>query len=250
MRSHAELVASAPLPNRSPSRWRLTWASGVSPIAFRDTPEAVYLVGTAAWPVGDDRASLSVKVEAGADLVVRSAASSIAWAGNGSSLDVSVEVEEGAHLDWQLQPLVATSRCQFSQHVKLAIAPGASLRWVEEVVLGRHGEGPGDLHLRLDADIGGEPLLRHALEVGRSVPGWDGAAVLGGHKAVGLELLAGTKLAHGSRAKCATAAQSELNGATGAWASMSLEGPAVLLQAVGADLPALREGLRQAEAAR
>jgi urease accessory protein len=234
MRSCSELVASAPL---SPARrWRLSWARGMAPLAFRETPEAVYLVGTAASPVSDDEVSLSVRVEPGAQLVVRSAASSIAWAGRGASLEVTVELGEGASLDWRLRPLVATSRCDFSQHVRLELAPGASLSWAEEVVLGRHSERPGNLRLRLDADVDGRPLLRHALAVGPNAPGWDGPAVLGCHRAVGLVLVAGpgTERGCGSRS------------AGGDWARLELEGPAVLFQAVGKDLPALREALVQA----
>jgi urease accessory protein len=244
MRSRAELVASAPLAERSSRGWRLTWARAAAPLAFRETQGALYIVGTAASPADDDEVSLSVRVEPGAKLVVRSAASSIAWAGRGSSLELTVELEEGACLDWQLQPLVATSRCDFYQHSSIHLAAGASLRWGEEIVLGRSGEGPGALRLRLDADIGGRPLLRHELAVGPGSLGWDGPAVLGDHRAAGLVFLAGQYFdADGS---CTALAGPQAHGADAAWATMPLDAGAVVVQATGTDLPALREALCQA----
>ena len=246
MRSHAELVASAPFAGSRSRAWRVSWARAPAPLAFRETPEAVYIVGTAASPVGDDEVRLSVRVEPGARLVVRSAASSIAWASQGSSLEVTVEVADGACLDWQLQPLVATSRCDFFQHSHIELAPGATLRWAEELVLGRNKEGPGRLRVRLDADVEGYPLLRHELAVGPGVPGWDGPAMLGYHRAVGLVLLAGPHLGQSSSGTPAAPAEQAASGTGQAWARMPLEGPAVLVQALGRDLPALREELRKA----
>ncbi len=103
------------------------------------------------------RIRLEVTVERGARLALRSAASTIAWASTGSSLFIEVRVEEGGALDWHLQPLVASRACNFSQRARLSLAAGGRLRWVEEVVLGRHGEGPGRLDLRLDVDVDGAP---------------------------------------------------------------------------------------------
>jgi urease accessory protein len=208
-------------------------------LAFRATPEAVYLVGTAASPVGDDRVGLDVELEAGAALSVRSAASMIAWASAGASLEVNVSVAPGARLDWHLQPLIASAGCSFSQRVRVELATGAALRWGEEVVLGRHGEGPGRLSLRLDVDVDGHPLLRHQLEIGPGIPGWDGPAVMGANRALGLVLLAGTDIV---RRPSGVASPPAGPG----WAVMDLEGPGVLVSAVGADLTRARHGLDQA----
>jgi urease accessory protein len=274
VRSRAELRAAAPLGDREPvtpreesrSRshdpgCRLTWLRDAPPIAFRPTPEAVYIVGTAAFPVGDDQVSVQVHVESGASLVVRSAASAVAWAGTGSSLEVDVCVEPGGRLDWQLQPLIASARCRFSQHSRAQLGDGATLRWAEEVVLGRTGEGPGWLDLRLDVTASGAPLLRHQLELGGEVPGWDGPAVLGANRAVGLVLSAGAgpeglgpcplragpcPLHPGPGTRPYGAAGPD-NG--GGWAVMPLDGPGVLLTAVAPDIPSLRRALAQAAAA-
>jgi urease accessory protein len=210
-----------------------------APVAFRATPDAVYLVGTAASPVGDDKVVIDVQVEAGATLRVRSAASMIAWASAGSSLEVNVSVGKGGYLDWHLQPMIASKGCSFSQSVTARLADGAALRWTEEIVLGRHGEEPGRLSLRLDVDIDDGPLLRHQLELGPGVAGWDGPAVVGTNRAVGLVLLTGPGTAHPGQGAPSP-------GAGAGWAAMALEGPGVLVSAVGADLSRLRLGLDEA----
>lgn len=179
VRSRAELTAAAPyarsqpiIANRTPavfspaSGCRLTWLREAPPVSFRPTPEAVYLVTTAAFPVGDDELSIRVLVEDGAALVVRSTASTVAWASTGSSLEVDATVQPGGSLDWQLQPLIASKKCRFSQHSRINLSEDASLRWADEVVLGRSAEEPGWLHLGLDITVDGAPLLRHQLELG------------------------------------------------------------------------------------
>ncbi len=255
MRARAELRAAAPLVDRGPlaseraprvaprgTGCRLTWVRDAPPIAFRPTPEAVYIVGTAAFPVGDDRVSVEVHVEDGASLAVRSAASAVAWAGTGSSLEVDVTVDPGGQLDWQLQPLIASTRCQFSQRSRVHLNEGATVRWAEEVVLGRSGEDPGWLDLRLDVTVDGVPLLRHQLEIGKEVPGWGGPAVMGTNRAVGLVLLAGP-------AGAGLEHWRSLRAAGDGWAAMPLEGPGLLITAVGPDIPALRHALARATAA-
>jgi urease accessory protein len=217
----------------------LTLVRDAAPVAFRATPDAVYLVGTAASPVGDDKVVIDVQVEAGATLRVRSAASMIAWASAGSSLEVNVSIGMGGYLDWHLQPMIASKGCSFSQMVRARLADGAALRWTEEIVLGRHGEEPGRLSLRLDADIDDAPLLRHQLELGPGVAGWDGPAVVGTNRAVGLVLLAGPGTAEGGPGAPPPAAGA-------GWAVMPLDGPGALVSAVGRDLADLRLGFAEA----
>jgi len=229
--ARAELRVAAPSgDNRSGSGCRAVWVRDAPPLAFRATPEAVYLVGTAASPVGDDDVFLHVVVGPGATLVMRSAAA-IAWASTGSTLAIEVEIEDGGALDWHLHPLVASSGCHYSQHSRIGLAADACLNWTEEVVLGRHGEGPGDLDMRLDVDVASVPLLRHQLVFGPRAPGWDAAAVMGDNRAVGLVLVAGA-----GRLPAA-------GGAGAGRAIMALDGPGVLAQAVGRDLPSMRAAL-------
>jgi urease accessory protein len=165
----------------------------------------------------------------------------IAWASTGSSLEITVSVGPGGHLDWQLPPLIASSSCRFSQLVKADLAAGATMRWAEEVVLGRHGEAPGRLSLRLDVNCDGAPLLRHQLELGPGVPGWDGPAVLGANRAAALVLVAGGAPTTGTTVRAASPPT-----AGPGWAVMALEGPGSLVSAVGPDLLSMRSALAQA----
>ena len=218
---------------------RLALVRDAPPVAFRATPGAVYLVGTAASPVGDDKVIIDMEVEAGAALKVRSAASMIAWASAGSSLEVNVSVGQGGYLDWHLQPMIASAGCCFSQLVRVKLADGAALRWTEEIVLGRHGEEPGRLSLRLDVDIDNKPLLRHQLELGPAYragtapPSWAPTGPSGWPSL--------------RRAASPSGGPGAPSSGTGpGWAVMALEGPGVLVSAVGADLARLRLGLDEA----
>lgn len=190
-------------------------------------------MGTAASPVGGDEIGIRVTVGPGAHLVVRSAASTIAWASRGARLHVEVDVAAGGCLDWGLRPLVASGGCQYTQEAAVNLAPGAELRWAEEVVLGRHNEEPGDLDLRLDVDWDGLAMLRHRLVVGPAAHGWDGPAVLGHARAVATHLVAG-------------AGPGRRTAAGAGWALMALDGPATLAQAVGTDLAEARSRMAEA----
>ena len=55
----------------------------------------------------------------------------------------------------------------------------------EEMLLGRHGEAPGDFTSRLRITCGGVALYDQQLSFGPSTDGWNGAAVLGNARAVG-----------------------------------------------------------------
>jgi urease accessory protein len=219
--------------------WRLDHVRDAPPVAFRATPEAVYLVSTAAFPVGEDEVTLDVEVGPGAVLPVRSAASMIAWASSGSSFDIEATVGAGGALDWHLKPFIASGGCSFAQRARVRMDEGATLLWVEELVLGRSGEGPGLLDLRLDVDIAGRPLLRHQLVLGRGVLGWDSPAVLGTNRALSLVLLADPALAGNETALAGRAAGE-------GWAVMALEGPGVLAAAVGRHLNAARVAMDEA----
>ncbi len=156
------------------------------PLTLRATPEAIYLVGTAAGPLGGDRLTLDIDVGDEATLEVRSAAASIALPGadpRPSRMIVRARVGEHATLRWLPEPSIAAAGCNHSISTRLALAPTARVLWREEIVLGRHDEEPGTWRTRLSADIGGQALLRHGLDIGPD--GFDGPAILDGAKAVG-----------------------------------------------------------------
>jgi len=237
MRASAELTAAAPLVAGGPPR--LVRRRDAAPVAWRATPDAVYMVGTAASPVDHDVVDIDVSVEPGAALQLRSAAATVAWSGTGSEHHITASVADGASLVWHPEPLIATAGCCHRQRARVRLERRGKVRWIEELLLGRHGEEPGALDLRLDVDVDGRPLLRHQLAVGPGAPAWEGPAVLGPWRCLGLILDAGV-----GTPPCPPAAHS---GPGGAWAALQLEGPGRLLLALAPDLPALRLALAAAQ---
>lgn len=203
------------------------------PITFRRAADAVYLVGTAAGPLGDDDLALTVEVGAGGSLRVRSVAATVVYAGAGSRQRLDISVGEGAALDWRPEPVIATAGCHHLSDVRIGLAAGARLDWTEELVLGRHGEHPGRIELRLRVDLDGRPLLRHQLAVG--APGWDGPAVLGDRRAAGLRLVVDP------------APPRHPSTAGAGWAWLDLDGPARLLVSHGRDLAEMRSRMADAD---
>lgn len=237
VRASAELTAAPPLVAGGPPR--LVRRRDAAPVAWRATPDAVYMVGTAASPVGHDDVRIDVSVEAGATLQVRSAAATVAWRGSGSAHHITAAVADNASLVWHPEPFIATAGCCHRQRARVRLEGRGRVRWVEELLLGRSGERPGALDLRLDVDVNGQPLLRHQLVVGPGAPAWGGPAVIGPSRCVGLVLQAGA-----GTTPCPPAAHS---GPGGSWAALELEGPGRLFLALAPDLPALRLALAAAQ---
>ncbi len=182
LRSDASIVAERA---SGGSGTRLRRLSSSPPLALRAAAGSVWLVGTAAGPLGGDRLRLRVEVGAGAALTVRSTAATVVLGGD-STLEVEVDVGPGGRLRWLPEPTVATARCRHRSSAVVRLDSGASLVWREELVAGRHGEAPGPFTSRLEVERDGRPLLRQELRVGEGAPGWSGPAVLGGAKAAGV----------------------------------------------------------------
>lgn len=215
-------------------RIRLTRLRSDGPYALRAAPDAVYLVGAAAGPLGGDELNLDIEVAAGAALTVRSTTSSVLLPGRGESCTrVRATVAPGAHLDLALEPAIAAEGCLHRSVALLSLASGATLRWREELVLGRHGETAGRCTARADVTVDGVPLLRHELRLPEPAP-HPGGAVLGGARCAGSVLLAGPGPA------------GERYAAEGL-AVMPLAGPGVLVTALAPDSATLRRRLLQGE---
>lgn len=163
----------------------------------------IHLVQAAAGPLAGDRLVLDLQVGRGARLTLRSAAATVALpsrADGPSRLLVRAAVGAGATLEYLPEPTVAATGCDHRMAAEVTLAPGSTLLWREELLLGRHGEMPGALatSLRVDLDDptgsrgrpGARPLLRHELALGPDAPGQAGPAVLGGARAVGTLLVA------------------------------------------------------------
>jgi len=213
---------------------RITRLRSDGPVALRETASAVYLVGAAAGPLGGDDLELDIAVGPGARLNVRSTAAALALPGRGESC-MTVRARVDGHLDFAPEPTVAANGCHHRAVADIDLAPGATLRWREELILGRHNEAPGRHTSRFDVTIDGVPLLRHELCL--HDPGvFATSAVLGDAKAVGSVLLVGTNL---------TREPSAADGVS----VLPLAGPAVLITATARDSAELRRRLDRAEGA-
>ncbi|MEL3945148.1 MULTISPECIES: urease accessory protein UreD [Streptomyces] len=167
---------------------------GEAPVALRRTrttgPEAhVTLVGAMSGPLGGDRITVEAEVEEGARLHVGSAAATIALPGQDGApahYDVRLTVAAGAELRWLPEQLISVKDSELHVTTRADVAAGGRLVLREEQVLGRTAETPGLLSSRLTVHHAGRPLLDQELSCGPGAPGgWDGPAVLAGHRAVG-----------------------------------------------------------------
>ncbi|MDQ6615584.1 MAG: urease accessory protein UreD [Actinomycetota bacterium] len=175
------------------------------PIAAKVLPGPVLmLVGSAAGLLAGDSVHLRIDLAAESRLTVRTTAATIAHPctnGRATTLEVDCRLGDGARLAWLPEPLIACAGCRHYGRTRLTLGAEATVSWLETVTLGRTGEVPGQIELRLDADLDGRPLLREGLRLdgGSStgvvgVAGWDGPAVLGGHRHVGTLHLLGRRL--------------------------------------------------------
>jgi urease accessory protein len=171
---------------------RLAVLRGQAPLLLRrtgrDRDATVHLVGGAAGPLGGDDLRLDIEVGPGARLSVRSVAASLALPGakgGASRLHVRAAVAAGAVLHWHPEPLIAAAGCDHDAVTEVHVADGGALSWRDDVVCGRHGEAPGDVRVTTTIRYGDRPLHRHDLALGPAAPGWSGAAVLGGRRAIG-----------------------------------------------------------------
>ncbi|MFI9235043.1 urease accessory protein UreD [Streptomyces sp. NPDC053079] len=218
---------------------------GGGPFALRRLrpcgPEArVALVGAMSAPLGGDLLGLTVEVAAGAALRFTTTAATIALPGRTgapAAYDTLIAVGEGARLCWLPEPLISARGSDLRTTTRVDLAAGARLVLREEQVLGRAGERPGRLAARLTVRRAGRPLFDQELGYGPGAPGWDGGAVLGGHRAVGQLLVVDPAFEEHPvtpRPLGATAALSPL------------AGPAVVVSAVAPDALGLRKMLDSA----
>lgn len=158
----------------------------------RGTAARVCVIGAMCAPLGGDRLRIEATVEEGAALHVTSAAATLALRGptpEHASYDVHLSVAEHAELHWLPKPLICAAGSNLRQSWTVDLAPTARLVLREEQVLGRTGEPPGRVAARLTVRRGGHVLLDQEAEYGPGAPGWDGPAVLAGHRAAGSILI-------------------------------------------------------------
>ncbi|WP_069742514.1 urease accessory protein UreD [Streptomyces sp. EN23] len=213
------------------------------PLALRRTrsPHSRYarvtVVGAMSAPLNGDRLAIEAEAADGARLIVDAAAATVALPGprpdaDPSTYTVNLTVGEGAALHWLPDQLVSAQGSRLHQTTRVQLASTARLLLREEQILGRHAEPTGALTTRLTVHRAGGPLLDQQLTYGPDAPaGWDGPAVLGGHRATGQLLLADPSFED-------TPLPARLLGPTAALTPLA--GPAVLVTAVAADARVLR----------
>ncbi|MFJ9431395.1 urease accessory protein UreD [Streptomyces sp. NPDC101490] len=219
------------------------------PLALRRTRTPgpytrVTVVGAMSAPLGGDRLAVEAEVREGARLLVDSAAATLALPGRDTgpaTYDVRLRVGAGAVLRWLPEQLVSVQGSELRMRTVVDLAATARLVLREEQVLGRYGEPPGTLTTRLTVRRAGRPLLDQELAFGPGAPdGWDGGAVLGGHRAVGQLLVVDPVFEE-------KPVESRLLGEYAALAPLA--GPAALVTAVAPDALVLRRLLDEASAA-
>ncbi|BCJ41554.1 urease accessory protein UreD [Actinoplanes ianthinogenes] len=218
---------------------RLAVLRSQSPLLLRRTGPrqdggvTVHLVGGAAGPLRGDDLRLDIEVGPGAWLELLSVAAQLALPGRpapASRLTITATVAAGGTLRWIPEPLIAAAGCDHVAITRVAVEAGGSLLWRDDLVCGRHGEDSGDFVADTGFSYAESTLYRHELSVGPHAPGWSGAAVLGGGRAVGTVVTAGPD----------TVTPPSVGPHS---AIMPLAGPGMLATAVGADIRAVRAAL-------
>lgn len=186
------------LESDGPLALRRTRAAAAVPGTGTGLPARVTVVGAMSAPLGGDRLALEAVVRDGAALTVDAAAAMIALPGHRTGdgpadhagYDIRLTVGESAVLHWLPEQLISVTGSDLRTHTRVELSPTARLVLREELILGRHGEAPGTVTSRLTVHRAGRPLLDQQLALGPGASGgWDGGAVVGGHRAVGQLLL-------------------------------------------------------------
>ncbi|QUW83571.1 urease accessory protein UreD [Streptomyces mirabilis] len=244
----AGVRATARIGARADGRGRtaLPVLEGEGPLALRRTRASgdearVLLVGAMSGPLGGDRFAVEAEVGEGARLHVGSAAATIALPGQAKGearYDVRLDVSGGGELRWLPEQLISAQESDLYVSSRVELRSGARLVFREEQVLGRVGEQPGRLTSRLVVRLDGRPLLDQELSCGPGAPGgWDGPAVLGGHRALGQLVVVRPEFER-------EPPQARLLGEYAAL--MPLAGPAALVSALAPDALRLRRVLDEA----
>jgi urease accessory protein len=219
---------------------RLPVLRSQAPLVLRRTPEAVFLVGGAAGPIGGDTLNLRIEVRDGAVLRVRTAAAAVALPGlDGfeSALTVTAAVGPGGRLEYLPEPTVVAASARHATNIRVTLAEGASLLLRDELILGRHGEPGGTARTSLCVDYAGHPLLRQSLEVNGTDQASLGSAILAGHRAVGMLLRVDPP-------STGVSIPQEADWCSGAeFAVMPLAGPGIVITALAHDAVTLRKRL-------
>jgi urease accessory protein len=144
-------------------------------LAVRRTgPATVHLVATAFGPLGGDDAEVTLVVEEGAHLRVRSVAAAIALPARGDLAPSAqrITASVAGALDLGLEPTVVAARAHHLAELTADLGAGGVLTATERVLLGRTGEDPGRWTGTVRAVREGRPLLHTTVGLGSGGPAW------------------------------------------------------------------------------
>jgi urease accessory protein len=168
-----------------------------APVWFRWDGATLWLVGSGAAPVGDDRVRVRIEVGPGVAVAVRSVAATVIYAarGPGTTWDTEIHVADGASLDWRPEPVILTERARHAATTSIHASAGAEVTVDEVLVLGRAAEATGSLRSTLSVRTDGTHALETSIDT--SVPGWAGPAGVAGATVVGHRLRLGAEPSDG-----------------------------------------------------
>jgi urease accessory protein len=124
------------------------------------------LVPEQAVLLAGDHVEVTVRVGRGRALEIVEPGGTVAYAMRGSAArwDVTVEVEDGGSLIWHGEPFVVSEGANVTRRLAVDLATDTTLVLRETLVLGRTGEGPGQLLARTDVRRDGLPVLVEELD--------------------------------------------------------------------------------------
>ncbi|WP_426574534.1 urease accessory protein UreD [Aquihabitans sp. McL0605] len=164
-------------------------ALALAPYWCRWDGATLWIVGSAATPVGEDDITLDLRVGEGVRATVRSVAAMVVYAGRGAGtrLTTRLHVAAGASLRWQPEPVIVTARARHRSVLIADVASGGELVADEVVVLGRSDEVAGAYVSATDLRRDGVPICLTSFDT--AAPGWSGPAGTAGAKVVGTRLV-------------------------------------------------------------
>ena len=158
---HSDVLIVA-RPGRGP---RIECAGAI--VARSTESDTVHLVSAAATPLGGDTIALKVIVEPGARLRLRTAAATVTLPGRTTAeSNAHWHLEVAGDLDVDPEPTVVAGGSRHVSSIRLSVTGAGRVRLRERVQIGRTGERQGFWSGSLHADVDGEPLLRHRIELG------------------------------------------------------------------------------------
>ena len=129
--------------------------------------DPAHLVSAAATPLGGDTIALKVIVEPGARLRLRTAAATVTLPGRTTAeSNTHWHLEVAGDLDVDPEPTVVAGGSRHVSSTRLSVTGSGRVRLRERVQIGRTDERQGFWSGSLHADVNGQPLLRHRIELG------------------------------------------------------------------------------------